>query len=87
MVLDITVLDIAGAFFSVLLAPRIKINSQLSALVLHGAWSSENHLMVLSRKAAEESGKRPCEEREWAGSDQGEEEGPMVGLHSEETGA
>lgn len=38
-------------------------------------------------KAAEESGKRPCEEREWAGSGQGEEEGPMVGLHSEETGA
>jgi hypothetical protein len=50
MVLDITVLDIAGAFFSLLLAPRIKINSQLSALVLHGAWSSEKHSMVLSRK-------------------------------------
>ena len=50
MVLDITVLDIASAFFSVLLAPRIKINSQLSAWVLHWAWSSENHLMVLSRK-------------------------------------
>ena len=39
-------------------------------------------------KAAEESEKRPCEEREWGGgSGQGEEERSMVGLHNEETGA